>query len=119
MPHRIVVVKELAQLLGGLAHPQRIRIIQELREGERDVNSLQAALGISHSGVSQHLSVLRLHRLVTERREGRRVFYHLTQPELARWLVEGMQFLEVLQAATRDLQKAVAIVRDEWRSPTQ
>ena len=35
MPHRVLVAKELAELLGVLAHPNRIRIIEELREGER------------------------------------------------------------------------------------
>ncbi|MSQ97144.1 MAG: ArsR family transcriptional regulator [Gemmataceae bacterium] len=80
MPHRNLVAKELAGFLGVLSHPHRIHIIEELRDGERDVNSLQAALGISHSGVSQHLMLLRAHRLVNERRQGRRVFYHLLQP---------------------------------------
>lgn len=32
--------KELPELPGVLAHPNRIRIIEELRDGERDVNSL-------------------------------------------------------------------------------
>lgn len=50
MPHRLLVTKELADLLGVLAHPHRIRIIEELRASERDVNSLQEALAISHSG---------------------------------------------------------------------
>ncbi|MCP6768773.1 metalloregulator ArsR/SmtB family transcription factor, partial [Klebsiella pneumoniae] len=67
MPHRDLVTKELAELLGVLAHPHRIRIIEELRDGEHDVNSLQQVLGISHSGVSQHLMVLRASRLVSVR----------------------------------------------------
>lgn len=90
MPHRVLVAKELAELLGVLAHPNRIRITEELRDGERDVNSLQAALGSSHPGVSQHLMLLRLHCLVSERRQGRQVFYRLRQPELAAWLTKAM-----------------------------
>lgn len=94
MPHRVLVTKELAELFGALSHPHRIRIIEELRDGEHDVNSLQEALGISHSGVSQHLMVLRANRLVSERREGRRVFYQLRQPDLAAWLLGATRFLE-------------------------
>ena len=71
MPERTLVTKELAQLLGVLSHPHRIRIVEELRAGECDVKSLQELLGISHAGVSQHLALLRAHRLVEERREGR------------------------------------------------
>ena len=75
-------------------HPHRIRIIAELRDGEYDVKSLQDSLGISHSGVSQHLMVLRGHRIVCEGRQGRHVFYCLHQPAMASWLLEATEFLE-------------------------
>ena len=114
MPHRALVTKELAEFLGVLSHPNRIRIIEELREGEHDVNSLQDALGISHSGVSQHLMVLRANRLVSERREGRRVFYQLRQPEIAKWLLEATRFLEKGTAEADELRKAIGKTRKEW-----
>jgi DNA-binding transcriptional ArsR family regulator len=114
MPHRVLVAKELADFLGVLSHPHRIRIIEELRDTELDVNSLQAALGISHSGVSQHLMVLRSHRLVSERREGRRVFYQLCQPEIASWLMDATRFLEKDSAAAVELRKAIGKTRKNW-----
>lgn len=114
MPHRVLVTKELAEFLGALSHPHRIRIIEELRDGERDVSSLQQALGISHSGVSQHLMVLRANRLVSERREGRRVFYQLRQPEIAGWLLEATRFLEKGTAEADALRKAIGKTRKEW-----
>jgi DNA-binding transcriptional ArsR family regulator len=114
MPEPFLVTKELADLLGVLAHPHRIRIIEELRETERDVNTLQTALGISHSGVSQHLSVLRAHRLVAERREGRHVFYHLRQPKLARWLVDGIEFVAGTQEVAEDVRLAIETMRAKW-----
>jgi DNA-binding transcriptional ArsR family regulator len=114
VPEPFLVTKELADLLGVLAHPHRIRIIEELRETERDVNTLQTALGISHSGVSQHLSVLRAHRLVAERREGRHVFYHLRQPKLARWLVDGIEFVAGTQEIAEDVRQAIETLRARW-----
>lgn len=114
MPHRALVTKELADFLGVLSHPHRVRIIEELRAAERDVNSLQEALGISHSGVSQHLMVLRSHRLVSERREGRHVFYQLRQPEIATWLIEATRFLEKDTAAAVELRKAIDETRKSW-----
>ena len=101
-------------MLGVLSHPHRIRIIEELRHEERDVNSLQLALGINHSGVSQHLSVLRAHRLVAERRQGRHVFYHLPQPKLARWLLDGIDFLAGSADVAEHVRQAIAIVRAQW-----
>lgn len=116
MPHRARVAKELAGLLRVLSHPQRIRIIEELRGGDRDVTSIQAVLEISHSGVSQHLMQLRAHRLVTERREGRQVFYHLRQPDLASWLADAMRFIEIESSEADQLRQAIKKTRAEWVS---
>lgn len=113
MPYSAIVAKELAEMLGVLSHPYRIRIIEELRDGEHDVQSIQAVLGIAHSGVSQHLMALRARRLVSERRQGRQVFYRLRQPELAIWLTEAMHFLEDREAAAQ-LHKAIKRTRAAW-----
>jgi DNA-binding transcriptional ArsR family regulator len=115
MPARSAVSKELAKLLGVLSHPHRIRIIEELRDREMDVNSLQGVLGVAHSGVSQHLAILRSHRLVAERREGRHVFYHLAQPKLAGWLLQGLEFLEVRRSQAEEFQAAIEETRELWR----
>jgi DNA-binding transcriptional ArsR family regulator len=114
MPHRVLVTKELADFLRVLSHPHRIRIIEELRDSERNVNSLQKSLGISHSGVSQHLMLLRAHRLVSERREGRHVIYFLRQPEIAFWLMEATGFLENETSAAEELREAIDKTRREW-----
>lgn len=114
MPHRALVTKELAEFLGVLSHPHRIRIIEELRNGEHDVNALKEALGISHSGVSQHLMVLRSNRLVSERREGRHVFYQLRQPDIAGWLLEATRFLERETVEGDALRRAIGKARKEW-----
>ena len=114
MPHRKLVTKEMAAIFGVFSHPARIEIIEELRGGDKDVNQLQDTLEVSHSRVSQHLSVLRTHRLVTERREGRHVFYRLTQPALADWLLGGLQFLEAEANATAEIHSAIQKVREMW-----
>lgn len=119
MPERALVAKELATLLGVLAHPNRVRIVEELRGGEQDVNTLRDSLGIAHSGVSQHLGVLRAHRIVEERREGRHVYYHLRQPELASWLTVGLRFLEGDREAREQFLAALDHVRGLWPSDFQ
>ncbi|MBI5281645.1 MAG: helix-turn-helix transcriptional regulator [Candidatus Solibacter usitatus] len=119
MPARAIVSKELANLLGALAHPHRIRIIAELGSGELDVNSLQRALETSHSSVSQNLAILRARRLVTERREGRRVIYRLTNPELAGWLLRGIGFLEDNLDGAERMRSVVASVKGLWGKPEE
>jgi DNA-binding transcriptional ArsR family regulator len=95
MPDRKVVAKELADIFKITANPDRIRMIEELRTGEKDVNTLQEALELPGPRVSQHLALMRAHRIVEERRDGRHHFYHLTQPEIADWIIDGLNFLEV------------------------
>lgn len=116
IPQRAIIARELAGLLGALSHPHRIRIVEELKSGEMDVNSLQKVLEISHSGVSQNLSVLRTHRLVRERRDGRRVIYSLTDASLASWLLEGLKFLEGEIEQSEQIRSAVETVREIWGS---
>ncbi|MBZ2184571.1 MAG: metalloregulator ArsR/SmtB family transcription factor [Bryobacter sp.] len=114
MPWRALLTKEMGDFLGILAHPHRIRIIQELRNKELDVNGLQSVLEISHSRVSQHLSVLRSHHVVMERREGRHVFYRLLQPSLAQWLSNGLEFLRQESAHHAEVSAAVTKSKSLW-----
>jgi DNA-binding transcriptional ArsR family regulator len=114
IPQRAIIAKELSHLLGALSHPHRIRIVEELRAAELDVNSIQQVLGISHSAVSQNLAVLRAHRLVRERREGRRVFYSLTHPALAAWLLDGITFLSSGVEESEQMRDAAQAVKAMW-----
>lgn len=116
MPFRDIAAKELAKIFAVLAHPDRVRIIEELGAGEKDVNSLQAVLGVSHSRTSQNLAVLRTSRVVTERRDGRHVFYRLSQPELAGWILGGLRFIEGDAQASEVRLNAFEEARQKWGS---
>lgn len=115
MPHRQLVAKELGQLFSVFSHPDRIRIVEELRDGERDVNALQAALSTTHSRTSQNLAILRAHRLVAERREGRHVYYRLVNPDMARWVLEGLRFIEADLELEQRRRSAIEEVRQLWQ----
>ena len=115
MPSRVLIAEKLAEFLGAISHPNRIRIIEELYAGEQDVNSLQAILGTSHSTVSQHLSVLKAKKIVKPRKEGNRVFYRLVQPELASWLLQGLIYLEGGLQSEALLRSAVDEVKTLWK----
>lgn len=64
----------------ALAHPMRIRILELLSEGEKNVNELQAILGSEGSAVSQQLSVLRAKNVVATVKDGTSVIYSLRDP---------------------------------------
>jgi DNA-binding transcriptional ArsR family regulator len=72
-----------------LAEPNRRRILDLLRSGERPVGELVVDLGLSQPAVSKHLRVLRDAGLVSVRRDAQRRFYRLDpQPlrDLDNWL---------------------------------
>jgi DNA-binding transcriptional ArsR family regulator len=72
-----------------LAEPQRRRILDLLRDGERPVGELVDRLSLSQPGVSKHLRVLRDAGLVSVRAEGQLRWYGLRPEGLAevdRWL---------------------------------
>lgn len=114
MPTRAIAARELAKLFTVLSHPDRLRIVEELRTGERDVNALQDALGVSHSRTSQNLAVLRANRIVVERREGRHVFYRLVHLDVADWVLSGLRFVEADLADVVQRRLAIEAARDVW-----
>ena len=114
MPSRVVVAKDLSEIFKLLSHPDRIRLVEELRRNELDVNSLHEKLDIPATRVSQHLALLRAHRLVEERREGRHVFYRLSQPALADWIIDGLSFVETRIADESEHRKLVKKARKLW-----
>lgn len=66
-----------AHLCKALAHPTRLLIIDELRDGPRSVSELVERIGLRQSNLSQHLAILRDQRLVVARRDGQTVYYSL------------------------------------------
>ena len=66
-----------------LSEPNRRRILDLLRGGERPAGDLVEALEISQPGVSKHLRVLREAGLVSVRGDGQRRLYSLRPGPLA------------------------------------
>lgn len=114
MPSRVIVAKELAEIFKVLSHPDRIRIVEELRVDEVDVNTLHEKLGLPSTRVSQHLGLLRAHRIVADSRNGRHVYYHLTQPDLATWVIEGLRFIEARMGSDSEARRALRKARELW-----
>lgn len=71
-----------AELCKALSDPKRLRIIRELRNGERTVSELVDILGLKQSNTSQHLGVLRRIGLLTFRKSGNTVYYRLANPKI-------------------------------------
>jgi len=115
MPERALIARELAELFSALAHPARVRIIEELGQGEKDVTELVRLTGLAQPSVSQHLSALRNHHLVKHERIGRAVHYSLAERWLASWLLEGLKLIDGRRSEQAELANAAKKARRLWK----
>ncbi|MGR3547852.1 MAG: ArsR/SmtB family transcription factor [Roseovarius sp.] len=78
-----------AEFLKAISHEGRLMILCHLATGEKSVTELEDLLSARQAAVSQQLSRLRLEGLVTPRREGKAIYYRLTDRR-------AIQMLEVV-----------------------
>jgi DNA-binding transcriptional ArsR family regulator len=69
-----------AEFFQALAHPTRIAILEQLRDGELSAGVIIEKLGMEQANVSQHLAVLRAKQIVVNRKVGNQVFYSVRDP---------------------------------------
>ena len=71
-------------LMKALSNPDRLLLLCELAQGERNVGELETELGILQPTLSQQLAVLREAELVETRREGKSIYYRIaSEPAVA------------------------------------
>jgi ArsR family transcriptional regulator len=93
MPTRASLDRTRAvQLFHALSDGTRLQILERLRGGERCVCDLTDALDAAQSRLSFHLKVLKDAGLLTDRREGRWMYYTIDLEKLAEAaeLIEGL-----------------------------
>ena len=71
------VATEVARQLQAIAEPNRIRIIDCLRTGAKNVTQLATLLKVEIVNVSHHLGVMKQAGLVENEKDGRFVIYSL------------------------------------------
>lgn len=83
-------VEEASALLKVVADPTRLRLLSALNASELCVCDLAAVINLSESAVSHQLRVLRAHRLVTYRKEGRVAYYRLLDQHVNGLIVSAL-----------------------------
>ncbi|WP_047248081.1 ArsR/SmtB family transcription factor [Chromobacterium subtsugae] len=85
MPSPTIVMMRAAAgqacgLLRALSNEDRLLLLCQLSQGEQSVGELEQAVGIRQPTLSQQLGVLRNEGLVATRRDGKRIFYAVADP---------------------------------------
>lgn len=73
---------QAAECLRTLAHPHRLRMVQILLQGRYTVGELAEACEIPSPMASEHLRLMQRCGFLTSEKEGRQVFYQVTEPHL-------------------------------------
>ena len=84
----------LADLFSALSDPTRLRIISILLDSEMNVGEIASQLAMSESAVSHQLRGLRQMRLVHSRKNGREVYYALSDDHVAKLYSMGLEHVE-------------------------
>lgn len=76
-PKRLLF-REFAEVAKAVAHEHRLELLEALAQGERSVETLANCAGLSIANASQHLQRMRRAGLVEARREGKFIYYRLS-----------------------------------------
>ena len=102
-----LLYEQVARVGKAVSSAKRLELIEVLGQGEKSVEALAAAAEISVKLASAHLKALRAARLVEPRRDGKRIYYRLADPQVAELWVALRSLAEEqlveLQLAMREL----------------
>jgi len=76
------IFERQARICKAFAHAARLQILDLLGQGEQGVSALQETLGLSKTGISQHLAILKSAGVLATRRNGKQVLCSLAIPEV-------------------------------------
>lgn len=93
------IAEQISSPLAAIGSPQRIAILLAIGTGEACVCHLETVLGWRQAYISQHLMALRKADILSDRREGRYVFYRLKNASLLD-LITGAASLSGLSPET-------------------
>lgn len=101
---KLRLFEQLAIVARAVGHEHRLEILEQLGQGERSVEMLTERTGLSVANTSQHLQQLRRAGVVKSRRDGKRVFYRLSDDSVV-FLLSALRTL-----AERNLAEVQQVV---------
>ncbi|MFB1489165.1 MULTISPECIES: ArsR/SmtB family transcription factor [unclassified Thiocapsa] len=104
--------EHLALIARGLASAARLELLDFLAQGERNVEDLARAAGLSIANTSKHLQQLKGASLVTPRRDGKHIYYALADERVLDAIATLRRLAETHQEAVAELIASYLKQRD-------
>jgi ArsR family transcriptional regulator len=77
---KLMLFEKQAEIAKAISHPLRIAVVDYLKDGEKCVCDIAKSVDSERSNVSRHLAVMVNAGVLSCRKEGLKVFYHLKTP---------------------------------------
>jgi rhodanese-related sulfurtransferase/DNA-binding transcriptional ArsR family regulator len=107
---KLALFAQFAAVAKSLAHAHRLELLEQLAQGERSVEVLADRTGLSMANASQHLQQMRRAGLVTNRRDGKFIYYRLADDSV-------LDLLAALRGiAERNLAEVERLVRSYFHN---
>ena len=84
----------VAELFRAFSDTSRVRILSAIVDQELNITALAQIIGVTESAVSHHMRGLRQMHLVQARREGKEVYYSLTDPHIITLFRQGVGHIQ-------------------------
>ncbi len=110
IPPKKKLFEQFARVAKAMASANRLELLEALAQGERSVDGLSQASGMSVANTSHHLQILRDSGLVQSRKEGLQVIYSLIDDEVV-VVLNGIR-----RIAEKHLAEVERIVRENFDS---
>ena len=118
-PTRDAYFEQLARATKALSSPRRLALLELLVQGERTVESLSKAAGLSVANTSRHLQVLRQAGLVSVQRQGLYGHYRIAGEDVEDFLLRLRDMAEELFFEVLPLGDAIRSSTEEEQPPLE
>jgi rhodanese-related sulfurtransferase len=107
---KCLLYEQVARVGKALASPVRLQMLEMLAQGEKSVDTLAGAVAVDIKLASAHLQSLKGARLVQSRRDGKRIVYRLSGPDVAQL---GVRLRQVAEEHLVELRLALQKMMDQ------
>ena len=107
MPSSALPGAALADYFKVFSEPNRLAVLEALRQGSLNVTAVVERTGLSQALVSKHLKLLTIAGVVCRRPEGSLVYYEVIDPQVFQLLAQAGALLRHARSRQRDALAAV------------
>lgn len=82
---------DVAELFKVFGDSTRIRILYSLYDNEKSVNEIASILNMTQSAISHQLKLLKINKLIKNRRDGKTIYYSLDDSHIFNIINQGIK----------------------------